>query len=157
MWSGGRAGRSACVRRRTGTPQGALETALATIDEILAVEPPAFARAVRAIVSGNADALRAELAAAPDLVRARSASVHRATLLHDVAANGIETELQFAVPTADEIAAVLFAAGAEADATLRDARHRSTPAVWTQHARGPRRALAREVAALLQRHAARSG
>jgi ankyrin repeat protein len=87
------------------------------VDAILAAERPAFGRAVRAIISGDAPALRAELAAAPELIHARSGSSHRATLLHYVAANGIEDELQRAVPDADEIARVLLAAGAEVDAT----------------------------------------
>lgn len=43
-------------------------------------------------------ALRAGLAANPELVSARSVSGHHATLLHYVSANGIESELQFAVP-----------------------------------------------------------
>ena len=87
-----------------------------SIDEILATETPAFARAVRAIITGDSGALRAALYADPGLIRARSASPHHATLLHYVAANGIESELQFAVPNADEIAALLIAAGAEIDA-----------------------------------------
>jgi ankyrin repeat protein len=87
------------------------------VHEILAAERPAFARAVRAIISGDAPALRAELAAAPDLIHARSGSSHRATLLHYVAANGIEDELQRPVPDSDEIARVLLTAGAQVDAT----------------------------------------
>jgi len=87
------------------------------VDELLAAEPPAFARAIRAIIRGDAAALRTELAAAPDLAHARSGSIHRATLLHYVAANGIEDALQRAVPNADEIARILLAAGAEVDAT----------------------------------------
>jgi hypothetical protein len=89
---------------------------LGSIDEILAGEAAEFGRAVRAIVTGNVDALRAELAAAPWLIRARSVAPHHATLLHYVSANGIESELQFAVSNADAIAAVLIAAGAEVDA-----------------------------------------
>jgi hypothetical protein len=84
--------------------------------EILAAETAEFGRAARAIVTGNVDTLRAELAAAPWLIRARSAAPHHATLLHYVSANGIESELQFAVSNADAIAAVLLAAGAEVDA-----------------------------------------
>jgi hypothetical protein len=42
------------------------------IDAILAVEKPAFARAVRAIIASDAAGLTAELAAAPQLVRGRS-------------------------------------------------------------------------------------
>jgi ankyrin repeat protein len=87
------------------------------VDEILAAETPAFARAIRAIIGGDAAALRSELAAAPDLVHARSGSIHRATLLHYVAANGIEDALQRPVPNADEIARILLAAGAEVDTT----------------------------------------
>jgi ankyrin repeat protein len=86
------------------------------VDEILAAERPAFARAVRAIISGDVAALGAELAAEPELIQARSGSSHRATLLHYIAANGIEDELQRAVPNSDDIARVLLAAGAEVDA-----------------------------------------
>jgi hypothetical protein len=38
-----------------------------------------------------------------------------------------------------------------ADWSRKDERHRSTPAVWTEHARPPRRALARVVAQMLER------
>lgn len=85
-------------------------------DKILAHEAPAFARAVTAVVTGDVEGLRRELTADPALVRARSASAHHATLLHYVAANGIEDELQRQVPNADAIAETLLAAGAEADA-----------------------------------------
>jgi len=70
---------------------------------------------VKAIVTGDVQALRRELAADPALVHARSASAHHATLLHYVAANGIEPELQRQVPNADEIANVLLAAGAKVE------------------------------------------
>ena len=76
---------------------------------------PEFRRAVTAIITGNIDALRVELAAAPWLVGAQSVSPHHATLLHYVSANGIESESQFAVPNADAIAAMLIAAGADVD------------------------------------------
>jgi hypothetical protein len=94
------------------------EVIVATIDEILAIEAPAFRRAAKAIITGDAAGLRAELAAEPGLVHARSASSHHATLLHYVSANGIEEELQSPVPNADAIAAILLAAGAEVDAQL---------------------------------------
>jgi ankyrin repeat protein len=90
--------------------------ALDAIDEILAAENPSFARAVRAIIYGDVAALRAELAANPELIHARSGRLHRCTLLHYVAANGIEDALQRPVPEACEIADCLLAAGAEADA-----------------------------------------
>jgi ankyrin repeat protein len=87
-----------------------------SVDDILGIESPAFARAAIGVITGDAEALRAELEAHPGLIRARSVAPHRATLLHYVSANGIESELQFAVPNADEIAELLLAAGAEADA-----------------------------------------
>jgi hypothetical protein len=40
-----------------------------------------------------------------------------------------------------------------ADPTLRDSRYQAAPINWLSHARGPRRALTREVAALLNGHA----
>lgn len=86
-------------------------------DEILAAEAPAFGRAIRAIITGDVAALHTELAATPALIHARSGSRHRATLLHYVAANGIEDPLQRPVRCADEIARALLAAGAAVDAT----------------------------------------
>jgi hypothetical protein len=101
------------------------------VDEILAAERPAFARAVRAILGGDVPALRAELAADPALPRARSGSLHRATLLHYLAANGIEDALQISAGCADQLAHVLLAAGAEVDATsdAYDGRYPTTLAL----------------------------
>jgi len=98
------------------------------VDEILASETPAFARAVRAIITGDVAGLRAELAAAPELIQARSASRHHSTLLHYVAANGIEDPLQRQVANADDIARVLIAAGAVVDAPSNayDGRYATT-------------------------------
>lgn len=91
---------------------------MTAIEAILAVERPSFARAVRAIITGDDAGLAAELAAEPELVSARSEARHRASLLHYVSANGIEEELQSPVPNGDAIAAILLAAGAEVDAQL---------------------------------------
>ncbi len=91
---------------------------MAAIEAILAVEKPAFARALRAIITGDAAGLTTELAAEPQLVSARSEARHRASLLHYVSANGIEEELQSPVPNGDAIAAILLTAGAEVDAQL---------------------------------------
>ena len=52
----------------------------------------------------------------PDLIKTRSRSSHRATLLHYVAANGVEDELQKSPENAAEIARILIEAGAEVDA-----------------------------------------
>jgi hypothetical protein len=73
-----------------------------------------LAKAVTAIVAGDEAALRDLLASTPDLVRARSAEPHRATLLHYVAANGIEP--QRSPKNAPAIARILLEAGAEVDA-----------------------------------------
>lgn len=82
-----------------------------------------FESAVEAVVEGNEAALKSLLRDHPDLVRARSARithfdppVHGATLLHYVAANGVEGYRQKTPANAVEIAKTLLAAGAEADA-----------------------------------------
>jgi hypothetical protein len=93
----------------------------ATWDEANACDrmvDPQFEEAADAIVDGDLPALRALLAASPALVRARSPYGHRATLLHHVAANGIEVCRQWQSPqSAPELARALLAAGAEPDAT----------------------------------------
>src|SRR4051812_26450357 len=84
--------------------------------DVLAGEDPVFARAVLAVVDGDESALRELLEHDPRLVRARARATHRATLLHYVAANGVEDELQRVPPNAVAIARLLLAAGAEVDA-----------------------------------------
>ena len=76
----------------------------------------AFERAVACVIGGEAAGLKALLEGEPSLVRARSRSSHRATLLHYVGANGVEDELQKTPPNAVEIARILLDAGAEVDA-----------------------------------------
>jgi ankyrin repeat protein len=78
-------------------------------------DAPAFDAAVAAIVTGDEPALRRLLAQHPDLVRARSRRAHRATLLHYIAANGVER--QRTPPNAVTIARLLLEAGSEVDAT----------------------------------------
>jgi hypothetical protein len=64
--------------------------------------------AVDAIVSGDLAALEALLDAAPELARARSCFPHQTTLLHHVAANGIESTRQWqSPPNAPDIAGAL--------------------------------------------------
>ena len=82
-----------------------------------------FESAVEAVISGDLPALEALLREHPELVRARSTrrtnddpSVHRATLLHYVAANGVEGYRQKTPKNAVEIATALLRAGAEVDA-----------------------------------------
>ena len=83
----------------------------------MAAEP--FESAVEAMVAGDAAALTALLDAHPGLVRQRSAREHRATLLHYIAANGVENERQKTPANAVEIAIIVLRAGAEVDATAR--------------------------------------
>jgi ankyrin repeat protein len=82
-----------------------------------------FESAVQTIVEGEVEALGSQLRADPALVRARSTRVthfdppvHRATLLHYVAANGVEGQNQKTPPTAVDVARRLLDAGAEVDA-----------------------------------------
>jgi ankyrin repeat protein len=82
-----------------------------------------FESAVEAVVAGDLSALESLLRKNPELVRTRSTRitnfdppVHRATLLHYVAANGVEGYRQKTPPNAPEIAKALLDAGAEVDA-----------------------------------------
>jgi hypothetical protein len=82
-----------------------------------------FEAAVEAVVNGDLAALEAALRLNPTLVLARSTRicnlappVHGATLLHYVAANGVEGYRQRTPPNAVGIARALLAAGAKPDA-----------------------------------------
>jgi hypothetical protein len=77
-----------------------------------------FEAAADAIHDGDLDILRQLLDREPGLVRLRSPFPHRQTLLHHVAANGIEVERQLRSPAnAVEIMRLLMARGALQDAT----------------------------------------
>ena len=75
-----------------------------------------FEAAVEAVIAGDLATLQALLGEDAALVRARSARAHRATLLHYIAANGVEEERQKTPANAVEVAKLLLQAGAEADA-----------------------------------------
>jgi len=82
-----------------------------------------FESAVEAVIAGDLKTLGALLSKSPDLIQARSLRVthfdppvHRATLLHYVAANGVERYRQKTPPNAVDVAKVLLRAGAEVDA-----------------------------------------
>lgn len=76
-----------------------------------------FELAIDAVVSGDVVTLANLLRDKPELIRARSARPHRATLLHYIGANGVENDRQKTPPNAVEIAQMLLGAGAEVDAT----------------------------------------
>lgn len=69
-----------------------------------------------AVVSGDHSTLKRLLEEDPQLVRLRSARPHAATLLHYVAANGVEDDRQKTPPNIVQIAAMLLHAGADVDA-----------------------------------------
>ena len=82
-----------------------------------------FETAVEAVITGDTAGLAKLLEAAPELVRARSTFVthhdppeHRATLLHYIAANGVEGFRQKTPKNAVGIARILLQAGADPDA-----------------------------------------
>ena len=75
-----------------------------------------FERAVEAVIGGDVSGLQAMLRETPELAQARSTRPHRATLLHYVAANGVEDERQKTPANAVEIARTLLDAGAAVDA-----------------------------------------
>lgn len=76
----------------------------------------AFERGADAIVRGDLATLQGLLAADPALVRARSSREHGATLLHYVAANGVENYRQRTPSNILAITRHLLDAGAEVDA-----------------------------------------
>jgi ankyrin repeat protein len=82
-----------------------------------------FERAVEAVIDGDAATLNALLRADLELVRARSTRLtcfdpprHRATLLHYLAANGVEGYRQRSPANAVEIATLLLTTGADPNA-----------------------------------------
>jgi ankyrin repeat protein len=98
------------------------------VEYVGAVAEPAspvarFESAVEMVIHGDVASLASRLRAHPDLIRARSTRVthfdppvHRATLLHYVAANGVEGYRQMTPTNAVDVAKTLLEAGAEVDA-----------------------------------------
>ena len=75
-----------------------------------------FEQAADAVVQGDLPKLKVFLQDNPALVHERSSRGHRATLLHYIAANGVENFRQLTPPNALDIAETLLAAGAVPDA-----------------------------------------
>jgi hypothetical protein len=78
---------------------------------------PDFERCVEALLAGDRDTVAALLTLHPDLVTARSHWGHRATLLHHLAANGVEIYRQRVPLNAAVLARLLLDRGADRSAT----------------------------------------
>ena len=96
-------------------------------DYVASVQQPGpiarFERAVEAVIDGDIPVLKRLLAEDPELVRARSTRVncfdppsHRSTLLHYLAANGVEGYRQRSPKNATDVAKILLQAGADPNA-----------------------------------------
>ena len=75
-----------------------------------------FEAAIDAVVSGDLAALTNCLQARPDLAGMTSRFGHRATLLHYIAANGVETYRQVTPLNAAEVASLLIVHGSDVNA-----------------------------------------
>lgn len=78
-----------------------------------------FEQAADAVVTGDLTALTEILDARPELARAHSCYGHRATLLHYLGANGIETYRQRTPMNAAAVAAFLIDRGADVAAEAK--------------------------------------
>jgi hypothetical protein len=77
-----------------------------------------FESAVEAVITGEVRALKRLLGDNPALIRSRSTRGHHPTLLHYVAANGVEGYRQKTPKNAVKVAQILLDAGAAVDADL---------------------------------------
>ncbi len=85
---------------------------------VSAVIDPDFESSVDAILAADEATLAQRIAARPELVWQRSAFGHRASLLHYLASNGVETERQVVPGNGASLIAVLLAAGADPAAEM---------------------------------------
>ena len=100
-----------------------------------------FERAAESVVDGDLPALDAALRDDPMLVRARSVRTHHATLLHYVAANGVEGTRQRTPRNVLDVTGALLDAGADPNALaergarldVRDRIHDGTPLDCAEH------------------------
>ncbi|MGI9598737.1 MAG: hypothetical protein ACR2QK_21410 [Acidimicrobiales bacterium] len=83
------------------------------------VMDPEFESTVDAILAGDDERLVLALTRNPALVTRRSAFGHRATLLHYLGSNGVETERQVVPRNGAALIATLLEAGADAEATMQ--------------------------------------
>jgi hypothetical protein len=96
-----------------------------------------FRAAVHAVVDGDEGTLRTLLDERPALVAERGAAPFQATLLHYVAANGVEDEFQRTPENAPAIGAILLESGAEPDAVATAYGRSVTPLEMLVSSRPP--------------------
>jgi ankyrin repeat protein len=101
---------------------------------------PTFEAAADAAVTGDIGTLKRLLMDEPSLIRARSSTHHRATLLHYLSANGVEDARQMTPPNATTVAEILLGAGAEVDAECEAYGGGWTTLALTASSEPPRRA-----------------
>ncbi len=87
--------------------------------EARGANPPdaAFENAVDTLLRGDVENLRGLLSRDPSLIRRRSSFGHRATLLHYVGSNGVESHRQRVPLNLAEVTRVLIEAGADVNVT----------------------------------------
>lgn len=87
------------------------------VEELGDTRPPAdFEQALDDMLAGDVEGLRQRLIANRQLTTARSAFGHRATLLHYIGANGVESHRQCTPLNAADLAQLLIDHGADVDA-----------------------------------------
>lgn len=82
----------------------------------------AFEKAVNTMLSGNLSSLKEQIRATPSLLSARSQYGHRATLLHYMGTNGVESYRQVVPFNIAEIIDFLIAAGADQNLVAQNQR-----------------------------------
>ncbi len=117
-----------------------------------------FESAADAVIDGDVQSLKTVLQRDPELVRARSARVHRATLLHYVAANGVEDFRQRSPFNATDVARLLLEEGADVNATANMYGHEASVLEMIVSSAHPAAAgIQGELAALLLDRGAKPG
>lgn len=111
-------------------------------------DPERFDAAIRAIIDGDEETLRSILAEDHEIVTRKSSAPHGATLLHYIAANGVEDEFQKSAANAPAIARILLEGGAAVDAYLEVRGRKATTlemlvSSWPPFERGVQEQLVR--------------
>ena len=105
-----------------------------------AVADIGFEQALDDLIAGNADALAARLQSEPRLATQTSAYGHRATLLHYIGANGVESHRQRTPMNAVELAELLIGKGADRGARANMYGGGQTPFALASTSAHPRKA-----------------